>query len=286
MKHYALFGLPIAFAAAALFFSTGVGQDNPPKAKSTVAGTTTATTAILDQPSKIDKPIDSISVLELFRKLSDHHGVTFRLDTAFFREGDFKPYEVKVSLPIVKGMSVRDVLQEAIVALQEGGGRPIGIQVKGSQIILGKPFIPPTLPGGYKYRGVNDPPSEPLVTVMDRLEMMYGPTVSLAVEQKSFADIVNQLRESSGANIVVDARIKEKMATAVTITVNDTKLMTVLKLAGDMCDLAPAVVDNVYYITTVENAERWTRQTELNLFGERQVAIPPVVKPPLPVEKK
>ena len=41
-----------------------------------------------------------------------------------------------------------------------------------------------------------------------------------------------------------------------------------------MCDVAPAVVDNVYYITSKENAERLTNQTELNLFGERQVAIP------------
>lgn len=104
--------------------------------------------------------------------------------------------------------------------------------------------------------------------------MMYGPTVSLGVEQKSFADVIHQLRESSGANIVVDARIKEKLTTPITMTANDTRLMTVLKLAGDMCDVASAVVDNVYYITSKENAERLTTQTELNLFGERQVAIP------------
>ena len=122
MKHYALFGLPIAFAAAALFFSTGVGQDNPPKAKLPIAGTTTATTAILDQPAKLDKPIEDITVGELFRKLSELHGVTFRLDVGYFRDGnDSKPYEVKVSLPIVKGLSVRDVLQEVIVALRDGG---------------------------------------------------------------------------------------------------------------------------------------------------------------------
>ncbi len=283
MKRAHVFAMPLAFAAAALFFSAGSGQEAPPKAALAVVGATTATTAILDQPAKLDKPIEDVSVGELFRKLSDLHGVTFRVDTGFFRDGnDLKPYEAKVSLPIVKGLSVRDVLQEVIVAFRTGEGKLIGIQVKGSQIILGRPFFPPTIPGQYKSGQL----PEPFIPIMDRMEMMYGPTVSLGVEQKSFADVINQLRESSGANIVVDARIKEKLTTPVTITVNDTRLMTVLKIAGDMCDVAPAVVDNVYYITSKENAERLTNQTELNLFGERQVAIPPVVKPPLPVEKK
>ena len=270
MKRAHVFAMPLAFAAAALFFSSGSGQEAPPKAPRAAAGATTATTAILDQPSKIDKPIDSISVAELFRKLSDLHGVTFRVDVGYFRERSLSSYNAKVSLPIVKGLSVRDVLQEVIAGLKEENEVAIGIQVKGSQIILGRKFIPPAIPGQHKY---GEAP-ELIISVMDRLEMMYGPTVSLAVEQKSFADVIHQLRESSGANIVVDARIKEKMATPVTITVNDAKLMTVLKLAGDMCDVAPAVVDNVYYITTKENAERLTTQTELNLFGERQTAIP------------
>lgn len=122
MKHAHVFAMPLAFAAAALFFSAGSGQEAPPKAPP-AAGATTATTAILDQPAKIDKPIDSISVAELFRKLSDLHGVTFLLDTAFLlNENGIKPYEVKVPLPIVKGLSVRDILQEAIVALKESGG--------------------------------------------------------------------------------------------------------------------------------------------------------------------
>ncbi len=269
MKRAHVFAMPLAFAAAALFFSAGSGQEAPPKAPP-AAGATTATTAILDQPAKIDKPIDSISVAELFRKLSDLHGVTFRLDTGYFRERVLKPYETKVSLPIVKGLSVRDVLQEVIAGIKEDSEFVIGIQVRGSQIILGKKFIPPSIPGAHKY---GDGP-EPIIPLMDRLEMMYGPTVSLAVEQKPLADIVHQLRESSGANIVVDPRIKEKLTTPVTITANDTRLMTVLKIASDMCDVAPAVVDNVYYITSKENAERLTTQTELNLFSERQVAIP------------
>ena len=50
--------------------------------------------------------------------------------------------------------------------------------------------------------------------------------------------------------------------------------MTVLKIAGDMCEVAPAVVDNVFYLTTKENADRLTKETERNLFGEPQVPIP------------
>ena len=98
MKRAHVFAMPLAFAAAALFFSAGSGQEAPPKAPPAAAGATTATTANLDQPAKLDKPIEDVSVGELFRKLSDLHGVTFRVDTGFFRDGnDLKPYEAKVS---------------------------------------------------------------------------------------------------------------------------------------------------------------------------------------------
>jgi hypothetical protein len=52
----------------------------------------------------------------------------------------------------------------------------------------------------------------------------------------------------------------------------------VLKVAGHMCDLAPAVVDNVFYLTDPMKAEKLQRETEKNLFGEPP--IPPTAIPP------
>jgi hypothetical protein len=236
------------------------------------AGQTAITTAILGLPCKLDKPIENMTVAELFRKLSDLHGVTFRLDVGHFRRmGVAQAYDKKVSLPIVRGLTVRDVLQEVMhCSDEECGGLRLGIQVKGSQIIIAKGFTPPNVPGAHRLEGT----CTPLVAMSEIQDTFYGPIVGIAVDKKPLADVINQLRESSGANIVVDPRVKEKLTTPVTITANDTRLMTVLKFAGDMCDVAPAAVDNIYYITTRENAERLNREMERTVFGEPKVPVP------------
>ena len=65
----------------------------------------------------------------------------------------------------------------------------------------------------------------------------------------------------------------------VTLTLNDAKLFTVLKVASDMFDLAPASVDNVFYITSPDKAEKMNRETSKALFGEATNAIPTVWVP-------
>jgi hypothetical protein len=145
------------------------------------------------------------------------------------------------------------------------------VEVRGSQVVLTKVFTPPAIPGEYKTEG---PGNVLHMIARDELQgMFYGPTVGLAAENKPLADVIQQL-QLSGANIVVDPRVKEKLVTPVTLTVNDARLMTVLKIVGDMCEVSPAVVDNVYYLTTRENAERLTRETERTVFGEPNVPIP------------
>ena len=109
-------------------------------------------------------------------------------------------------------------------------------------------------------------------------KMLYGPTVSLAVKDKTLKEIVDQLREQTGANIVLDGREATNADNKLTLTLNDTKLFTVLKVAGHMCDLAPAVVDNVFYLTDPMKAEKLQRETEKNLFGEP--LAPPTAIPP------
>ena len=105
-------------------------------------------------------------------------------------------------------------------------------------------------------------------------KILNGPIVGIAADNLPFAEFVNQLREQTGANIVVDVRLKEKLQQPVSLTLNDTHLMTALKIAGDAYDLAPAVIGNVYYLTTKENAEQLLLETYREIYGTNTPVVP------------
>jgi hypothetical protein len=92
--------------------------------------------------------------------------------------------------------------------------------------------------------------------------------VTLRIKNKAFADVLEELRELTGANIVVDARMKDKVGEKITANFNDTRLYTVLKVLGDSCEMRPVVMDNVYYLTTPENAAKLQKEINRDLFGE------------------
>ena len=247
------------------------------KALAAVASTgRTATTMLaLDKDAGLLNPIEEVTVAELLATLSERTGITIRLDVGYFRKcGIEKPYERKISLAVVKGLSVRDVLQEieSVFIGAEGSGTRIGIRVKGNQIILGQGSVAITMPG----QGVALPYEEPpkLVTQDEIARILNGPIVGIAAENLPLSEFVNQLRDQTGANIVVDARLKEKMQQPITLTLNDTHLMTALKIAGDAYDLAPAVVGNVYYLTSKENAEKLLKETYRDIYGVMLVPVP------------
>ena len=249
------------------------------KALAIVATGRTATTMLaLDKDAGILASIQEETVAELLEKLSERTGSTIRLDVGYFRKcGIEKPYEKKISLAVVKGLSVRDVLEEIASLFNQpgndgGSAINVGIRAKGNQIILGQGSVAITMPG----QGVALPYEEPpkLVTQDEIARILNGPIVGIAADNLPFAEFVNQLREQTGANIVVDARLKEKMQQPVTLMLNDTHLMTALKIAGDAYDLAPAVVGNVYYLTTKENAELLLLETYREIYGMNTPVIP------------
>jgi hypothetical protein len=230
---------------------------------------TAASTAVLDKLAGIEKPIKGVTIGDLFNRLGDSHGVTFRLDVPLLAQFAFEnPYETKVSLPVVKGLTVRDVLQEATSSFNSDQ-LTLGFSVRGGQVIVTKAFQPAYAPGSYKTGDANK-----FISEKDIAAVLYGPTVSVAADETPLARVIARLRETSGANIAVDPRVRDKLGAPVTLALNDVKLMTALKIATDPIEVAPAVVDNVYYLTTKENAARLTKETELNMFGEPQVPVP------------
>ncbi len=237
-------------------------------------GRTAATTLALDKDAGLKEKIDDVTVADLLQKLGEETGTTIRLDLAYFRQaGIASPYEQKVSIAIVRGLTVRDILEEVldqITASVADTAPKTGLRVKGNQIILGRGSVALMTPGRTSV-GADVPQ---IVEEKVLTEVLHGPIVGIAADNLPLADFVNQLREQTGANIVVDSRVKEKLQQPVTLTLNDTRLMTALKIAGDAAELAPAVVDNVYYLTTKENAAKLLKETYRELYGEPQVPIP------------
>ncbi len=245
-----------------------------------LTGRTTATMIALDADAGLENAFLEMSVAELLAILSERTETTIRLDVGYFRQRAIeKPYERKISLAVVRGLSVRDILQEVASVFhfhaQGDDGVPhgkIGIRVKGNQIILGRGATSITSPG----RAVtvpNEPPT-PSLPENEIAEILNGPIVGIAAENLPLWEFVNQLRDQTGANIVVDARLKEKMQQPVSLTLNDTHLMTALKVAGDAYEIAPAVVGNVYYLTTKENAEKLLKETYRDIYGMNTPVVP------------
>jgi hypothetical protein len=96
--------------------------------------------------------------------------------------------------------------------------------------------------------------------------------VSISVKEKSLKDIVDILREQTGANIVLNESNHENINKPISVTLNETKLFTVLKVIADQFELAPAVVDNVFYVTTMSKASQMNQETSRLLFGENTPA--------------
>jgi RNA polymerase sigma factor (sigma-70 family) len=228
-------------------------------------GTTAATTAILGKDAGFNGPL-TVPIGELFEQLSKEHGATFRIENVHGLKvmGIDNPYERTVELRFTKGLSVQDILDEVLNALTPNE-KTLGFRVKGNQVLLGKVFVPPTSPSAFA-RGEDQAPHAVPPDEVNKL--LYGPTVSLAAKDQTLAEIIDTLREQTGANIVLNGLAEVELDRKVTVTLNDTKLFTVLKVVGDMYGLAPATVDNVFYVTTPEKAEKMNGETARALFGE------------------
>ena len=231
---------------------------------------TAETTAILNHTAGFHEPI-AMTLGEIFQQLGARHNNTiFRAETAWFKNrGEANVYDKQIEIRVTRGLSIQDILDEIAAEFNsnvaEGTSTKAGFRVKGNQIILGPVFIPPAAPSAFG-GGAEEP--QKIIGQSEINKMLYGPTVSLSVKDKTLAEVVDILREQTGANIVINSNQPVEVERKVTLTLNDTKLFTVLKVVSDMFDLAPAAVDNVFYITSPEKAEKMNRETSKALFGE------------------
>ncbi len=202
--------------------------------------------------------------------------LSVRFDVAAFKRlgysiSDQDIHNNSVRLPAMKNATIRDVLNELLARMKplagaEGGEWPsrLAYKIRNNQIFI----VPGYISIGHGGLGI--------IRAELVLEQEVGEPVTLSIKDKSFADAVEELRRSTGANIVIDSRQVDKTSFHVSATLNDVRLLSALCVLADMCELAPVAMDNVYYITSKTNATVLQREMEQKRFGvPAELQLPP-----------
>jgi RNA polymerase sigma factor (sigma-70 family) len=263
----------------------------PPKAdeKPKPTDTPKATAALTEAQarSQLAKPIadvpDTISLAEFLSLIHKEYGISARVDLPAFSRlsplpADFRIYEVKLKFPVTTGMSVADLLADAVAQLSpnetdlQSGRIGVGYRVRNGVVLIGPAYRPVALPGR-----VNTEDSPMLIEHHKLVEQTFGEPVSLALEEVPLKAAIAELRRLTGANIVVDFNKADVGNNSlVSVTFDDVRLYTALEIVGDMCGLKPVFRNNVYYLTSSENAEKLQKKVSEELFGRQQkpLAVP------------
>jgi len=137
--------------------------------------------------------------------------------------------------------------------------------------------------------------------------------VSLDFDAVPFNQAIKQLARETGANLIVDGKLKKETETAVSLQLEDVPLDTAVRLLAEAAGLKPVRLGNVIYLTTKANATelrsdpelfpqqsapnpqaelQWKLQQQLggwgqglNLGGIVTPTAPPVLPPPPAPEK-
>lgn len=96
--------------------------------------------------------------------------------------------------------------------------------------------------------------------------------VQTKFDKRSLVECMRELQEQTGVNIVVDAaRAGELAKTPISAELNSASLESAVLIIADMAELTPVLIDNIYYITTAENAAKLQREQDKKREG---VAVP------------
>jgi RNA polymerase sigma factor (sigma-70 family) len=81
---------------------------------------------------------------------------------------------------------------------------------------------------------------------------------------------LEEIADATGYNIVVDVRVEEKASVKVSARLMNVPVDTAVRLLADMAGLTVVRIDNVFYITSAENARKMATDKPVTRSGERQ----------------
>lgn len=87
-------------------------------------------------------------------------------------------------------------------------------------------------------------------------ERPVPPLIWDAFDAARLAEILPRLAEASGYNVVADPKAGEKLQTKLTLQLSNVPIETAVRLLANMAGLSLVRLDNVFYVTTAENAKQ------------------------------
>jgi hypothetical protein len=208
----------------------------------------------------IDKPIENAPLRDVLEFLSDKYGLTFIVDTQAFEQagvgGGRNVEDSQVRLPKMPGVNLAAIL------------RFLTAQVDGTYLIR-RDFIEITT----RHRQVLEAFGPGVES-----STLNPPTVNVAFQGRSLEKALADVAVQSGKNIVLDPRVADKEKLVVTAQLLNTPIDAAVRVLADMVGLQAVTMENVYYVTTPENADRLDRQQRARETGEP--TAPDKVTPP------
>jgi hypothetical protein len=107
--------------------------------------------------------------------------------------------------------------------------------------------------------------------------------VNVDCDGTAFAAAAKQLAADTGANLVIDPRLKEKANATVTLKLEDVPLETAVRLMAEVADLGTVRMSNVLFVTTPERAEKLRPSSDGPTQPNNNGVIPFPIGPDRPV---
>jgi RNA polymerase sigma factor (sigma-70 family) len=230
----------------------------------------------------VDRDFEGSTFRELATHLQTVYNITLRFDVAGYKRlsasndgGDLtienikEFYDRKLVFFNSKGLTISELLNEAVAQIPVNSA----YRIRNNQIIIGPAYQPAAIPNR-----TNQDDAQ-IVSHKQLLEQIMGEPVSLSVVTQPLETVIQELRQLTGANIVVNDTKQRELPSKITATFDDVRLHTALEVIGDMADLKLVVLNNVYYLTTHEKAEALQKKINRELFGKADdspsISLPP-----------
>jgi hypothetical protein len=187
------------------------------------------------------------TVTEMLEHLQKRYGVTFEINDKAFRVENEKN-------PLDEGF---DVGRFEIVGYKPIPPMPNGSLATLLRIILAR--IPSPSGAVYVLR-----PDSVEITTTAALRTELGipenrpvlPLVWDVFDETPIRNAFSRVIETTVFNVIVDPRVADKLQGKVTVQFNNVPVDTAVRLLANMAGLSVVRLDNVFYVTTAENAKR------------------------------
>jgi hypothetical protein len=207
-------------------------------------------TAALALQARVNRPLGTNVMFEPFTPvrealgfLSDKFDISMVIDESAFQtaEGKIDVGVLPVTLATLRNPSLRTVLRLLLAQIPDGA---YYIHSDYVEITTGKRIR-----------------SEVLHT-QEQPGRLWPPPIHASFARRPLQEVLNELADLAGVNIVLDARVGDKARTEVTARLSNVAIETAVQLLADMADLHPVTIENVIYVTTGPNAERLLAQQQ------------------------